>query len=103
MLLSFLSFAVEHNLDLIVLLYNDGSYGAEHIQLWRKQMDTKASLHHWPDFPSVMSALGAKVVQVKELSDLDKAAEAIEQRKPGQPVVIEASLDPDVVSSIMGH
>ncbi len=95
--------AVEHNLDLIVLLYNDGSYGAEHIQLWRKQMDTKASLHHWPDFPSVMSALGAKVVQVKELSDLDKAAEAIEQRKPGQPVVIEASLDPDVVSSIMGH
>lgn len=95
--------AVEHNLDLIVLLYNDGSYGAEHIQLWRKQMDTKASLHHWPEFPSVMSALGARVVQVNDLSDLEKAAEAIEQRKPGQPVVIEASLDPDVVSSIMGH
>lgn len=95
--------AVEHNLDLIVLLYNDGSYGAEHIQLWRKEMDTKASLHHWPDFPSVMTALGARAVQVNELDDLDKVAEAIDQRKPGQPVVIEAALDPDVVSSIMDH
>jgi thiamine pyrophosphate-dependent acetolactate synthase large subunit-like protein len=95
--------AVEHNLDLIVLLYNDGSYGAEHIQLWRKEMDTKASLHHWPDFPSVMSALGANAVRVNDLSDLDHAAEAIDQRQPGQPVVIDTSLDPDVVSSIMGH
>lgn len=95
--------AVEHNLDLIVLLYNDGSYGAEHIQLWRKEMDTKASLHHWPEFPSVLSALGASVVQVNDLGDLDRAAEAIDRRQPGRPVVIEASLDPDVVSGIMGH
>ena len=95
--------AVEHNLDLIVLLYNDGSYGAEHIQLWRKEMDTKASLHHWPDFQSVLPALGARAVQVSEPSDLDDAAKAIAERVPGQPVVIEASLDPDVVSGIMGH
>jgi acetolactate synthase-1/2/3 large subunit len=95
--------AVENNLDLIVLLYNDGSYGAEHIQLWRKEMDTKASLHHWPDFPSVLSALGARVVQVNDVSDIETAAEAIDARTPGQPVVIEASLDPDMVSSIMGH
>ncbi|MGH1493778.1 MAG: thiamine pyrophosphate-binding protein [Acidimicrobiales bacterium] len=95
--------AVEHNLDLIVLLYNDGSYGAEHIQLWRKEMDTKASLHHWPDFPSVLTALGGKVVQVSGLSDIEAAAEAINNRTPGQPVVIEATLDPDMVSSIMGH
>ena len=95
--------AVEHNLDLIVLLYNDGSYGAEHIQLWRKEMDTKASLHHWPDFPSVLSALGGRVVQVSGQSDIEAAAEAINNRTPGQPVVIEATLDPDMVSSIMGH
>jgi acetolactate synthase-1/2/3 large subunit len=95
--------AVENNLDLIVLLYNDSSYGAEHIQLWRKEMDTKASLHHWPAFPSVLSALGARVVQVNELSDLETAAEAINTRTPGQPVVIEACLDADMVSEIMGH
>ncbi len=95
--------AVEHHLDLIVLLFNDGSYGAEHIQLFRKQMDTKASLHHWPDFPSVMTALGASAVQVNSLDDLDLAAAAIADRQPGRPVVIEASLDPDMVSSIAGH
>ncbi len=95
--------AVEHNLDLIVLLYNDGSYGAEHIQLWRKQMDTKASLHHWPEFPPVLGALGTDVVQVADEADFERAAAAIEQRVPGRPVVIEAVLDPDMVSSIMTH
>ncbi len=95
--------AVEHNLDLIVLLYNDGSYGAEHIQLWRKDMDTKASLHHWPDFPSVLGALGAEVVQVADEADYERAAAAIEGRAPGRPVVIEAVLDPDMASSIMAH
>lgn len=95
--------AVENNLDLIVLLYNDGSYGAEHIQLWRQEMDTKASLHHWPDFPSVLRALGTDVVQVADEADFDRAAAAIDGRVPGRPVVIEAVLDPDMVSSIMGH
>ena len=94
--------AVEHNLDLIVVLYNDGSYGAEHIQLWRKQMDTKASLHHWPDLPSVMSSLGADAVVVSNLGDMEAAAVAVRDRRPGRPVFIEAKLDPDVVSSIMG-
>ncbi len=96
--------AVEHNVDLIVLLFNDGSYGAEHIQLWNKQMDTKASLHHWPDFVPVLNALGGKALQVKSVDDFDAVAEAIANRRPGQPIVIEASLDPDMVSSIpRGH
>ena len=95
--------AVEHNLDLIVLLYNDGSYGAEHIQLWRRDMDTKASLHHWPDFPPVLTALGSEVVRVADEADFEAAAAAVENRVPGRPVVIEAMLDPDMVSSIMGH
>jgi acetolactate synthase I/II/III large subunit len=95
--------AVENNIDLIVILYNDGSYGAEHIQLWRKEMDTKASLHHWPEFGPVLTSLGAVAVKVSSIADLEAASTAIENRSPGQPVVIELSLDPDVVSSIMGH
>jgi thiamine pyrophosphate-dependent acetolactate synthase large subunit-like protein len=95
--------AVEHNVDLIVVLYNDGSYGAEHIQLYRKEMDTKASLHNWPDIPTVMASLGAKSVVVEKASDLDTVADAIENRQPGRPVFIEAKLDPDVVSAITNH
>ena len=95
--------AVEHNVDLIVVLYNDGSYGAEHIQLYRKEMDTKASLHHWPDIPAVMTALGATSVVVESVDDFDAVAEAIEGRQPGRPVFIEAKLDPDMVSAIADH
>lgn len=95
--------AVEHNLDLIVLLYNDSSYGAEHIQLWRKDMDTKASLHNWPDFPSALTSLGAKVVTVSDAADFEAVATAIADRQPGEPLVIEASLDADMISTIMGH
>lgn len=93
--------AVEHNIDLIVVLYNDGSYGAEHIQLWRKEMDTKASLHHWPDIPAVMTSLGATSVVVSSLEDLDEVATAVADRRPGQPVFIELKLDPDMVSAMM--
>ncbi|MGI9599145.1 MAG: thiamine pyrophosphate-binding protein, partial [Acidimicrobiales bacterium] len=95
--------AVEHNLDLIVVLYNDGSYGAEHIQLYRKQMDTKASLHHWPDLPAVMTARGARSLVVEKASDFDAVAEAVANRRPGQPLFIEAKLDPDMVSEITDH
>ena len=95
--------AVEHNLDLIVVLYNDGSYGAEHIQLYRKQMDTKASLHHWPDLPAVMTSLGARSLVVEKVSDLDAVADAVAARRPGQPLFIEARLDPDMVSAITDH
>lgn len=96
--------AVEHNLDLIVLLYNDGSYGAEHIQLYRKDMDTKASLHHWPDFAPVMEALGANTVVVSGPDDFDNVSAAVANRQPGRPLFIEARLDPDMVSAITtGH
>lgn len=94
--------AVEHNLDLIVVVYNDGSYGAEHIQLYRKNMDTKASLHHWPDLPEVMTSLGARSVVISNLDDIDAAAKAVEERRPGQPVFIEVKVDPDMISSIRG-
>ncbi len=92
--------AVEMNLDLIVLLYNDGSYGAEHIQLVREQLDTKASLHHWPDFSTVLPALGAKHVSLQTTEDFAEVAVAITEREPGRPLVIEICLDPDLVSSI---
>ena len=95
--------AVEHNVDLIVVLYNDGSYGAEHIQLYREQMDTKASLHHWPDLPAVMTSLGATSVVVDKVADFEAVTDAVDNRQPGRPVFIEAKLDPDMVSAITNH
>ncbi|MGY9075212.1 MAG: thiamine pyrophosphate-binding protein [Acidimicrobiales bacterium] len=92
--------AVHYGLDLIVVLYNDGSYGAEHIQLHRKDMDTSASLHEWPDFVEVAQTLGCAATKVNNVADLKKAADLIDNRVPGQPVLIELTLDPDMISSI---
>ena len=98
-----LSTAVHLGLDLIVIVYNDGSYGAEHIQLVTKGMDPAASLHEWPDFCAVAESMGCDTAKIASLGDIDAALEVVKNRQPGRPVLIEASTDPDVVSAIYGH
>ena len=98
-----LSTAVHLGLDLIVIVYNDGSYGAEHIQLVAKGMDPAASTHEWPDFCAVAASMGCETAKIQALSDIDAAIDIVKNRTAGRPVLIEASIDPDVVSSIYGH
>ncbi len=50
-----------------------------------------------------MTSLGAKSLVVEKTSDLDAVADAIANRRPGQPLFIEAKLDPDMVSAITDH
>ena len=97
------STAVHLGLDLIVIVYNDGSYGAEHIQLVTKGMDPTASLHEWPDFCAVAESMGCQTMRIESLDDIDAAIDVVKNRTPGQPVLIEARTDPDVVSTIYGH
>ena len=94
--------AVAEGLDLITVLHNDSSYGAEHVQLWRKNMAADASMHEWPDLAAVAGSMGFEVVRVRCLADLDLAAKAVATRVPGRPVFIEASLDALMVSEING-
>ena len=98
-----LSTAVHLGLDLIVIVYNAGSYGAEHIQLVTKGMDPAASLHEWPDFCAVAESMGCDTAKITSLDDIDAALEVVKNRPPGRTVLIEASTDPDVVSAIYGH
>ena len=53
------------------MVYNDGSYGAEHIQFHNKGMDPGLSLHRWPDLARVAEAFGCTGVTVRDLADLD--------------------------------
>ena len=98
-----LSTAVHLGLDLIVIVYNDGSYGAEHIQLVTKGMDPTASLHEWPDFCAVAESMGCQTMRIESLDDIDAAIDVVKNRTPGRSVLIEARTDPDVVSTIYGH
>ena len=83
-----------------MVLYNDGSYGAEHVQLVNKGMDTSSSLHHWPDLSAVAAALGCDAVAVRCVDDFAAAAKVVAQRQAGRPVFIEIAVDPDVASRI---
>ena len=85
--------AVRHGCDLIAIVCNDGSYGAEHIQFRRRDMDPALSLFDWPDFAPVAEALGGTGVTVRSTADLEVAAKAIEERD--RPLLIDVKLDPD--------
>ena len=90
--------AVRHGCDLIVVVCNDGSYGAEHIQFRRKDMDPSLSVFDWPDFAPVADALGGKGVTVRSHDDMDAVARAIATRD--RPLLIDIKLDPDKVPQL---
>lgn len=85
--------AARHGANLVVILCNDGSYGAEHVQLRDKQMDPGLIVFDWPDFAPLAEALGGRGVTVQAPADLDTVAEAI--RTGGKPLLIDLKLDPD--------
>ncbi|TWB87736.1 thiamine pyrophosphate-dependent acetolactate synthase large subunit-like protein [Bradyrhizobium macuxiense] len=85
--------AVRYQLDLIVVVCNDGSYGAEHVQFRAKDLDPSLSIFDWPDFASVANVLGGKGLTVRAENDLLAVAEAIKTRN--KPLLIDLKLDPD--------
>lgn len=86
--------AVSQGLDLIVVLYNDGSYGAEYHNFLRADTDPTPSLIDVPDFVAVAEGLGARAVTVTNLGDLPLVEKLIAERSG--PVLIELRLDPSV-------
>lgn len=87
--------AVRHGLDLVVVVINDGAYGAEHIQLRNKGMDPAISTFVWPDLGPVATALGGQGFTVRNRAELDEALAAIAHRD--RPVLIDVKIDPDAV------
>lgn len=92
-----LATAVRESLDLVILLCNDGSYGAEHVQFVRRQMDPSIALTAPPDFVALAAALGVRALRVAGQGDLPAAVEAIRTRKG--PMLIDLRLDPDRMSA----
>ncbi|MGC9667611.1 thiamine pyrophosphate-binding protein [Planosporangium sp. 12N6] len=91
--------AVRHKLDLVVVMFNDSAYGAEHIQFRNKGMDPTPSMFDWPDFAPVADALGGKGYTVRNLDQLDAVLAELPQRD--RPVLIDIKVDPDKV--VIGH
>jgi acetolactate synthase I/II/III large subunit len=92
--------AVRHGVDLVVIVLNDGAYGAEHIQFRRKDMDPAISTFEWPEFGPVATALGGEGYTAHNLAELDAALAAAANRT--RPVLIDIKIDPDAVD-MAGH
>ena len=86
--------AVRYDVKLTVIVCNDGSYGAEHIQLRRKGMDPSLSLFNWPDFAPVATALGGSGVTVRSIADFAAMKDAI--AISDRPLLIDLKIDPNV-------
>lgn len=87
--------AVRTGLDLIVVVCNDGAYGAEHVQLSDRNMDPTMTEFDWPSFAETAIVLGGEGVTVTSPDDLAAVAGAIENRE--RPLLIELVLDPHEV------
>ena len=69
--------SIRNNLPLVVVVCNDGSYGAEYDQFVNKSIDPGLSLFSWPSFAETATALGAIGVTVEDEHDLPAALKAL--------------------------
>jgi thiamine pyrophosphate-dependent acetolactate synthase large subunit-like protein len=83
--------AVRHQLDLIVIVANDGAYGSEDNIYRQKMVDPAASFFEWPDFAPIAAALGGEGVAVRSFRDIEHAEKAIRGRS--KPLLIDIKLD----------
>lgn len=87
--------AVRHGVDVVVVVLDDGAYGAEHVQFREHELDPVMSTFQWPDFAAVARSLGGIGYTVRSAADLDGALAALPGRD--RPVLIDVKIDPDRV------
>lgn len=93
--LSELITAVQENVDLVAIICNDGSYGAEHVQFTNRKMKPGLSMIARIDFVAAATALGLNAIRVEDMQSLDAACAAIATRD--RPILIDLRLDPEKI------
>jgi acetolactate synthase-1/2/3 large subunit len=90
--------AIRQDIPLIVVICNDGSYGAEYDQYVNKGVKTDLSLFSWPSFPAVARSLGADGYAVQTADQLPAALEAVRAQR--RHVVIDVRIGPADVPEV---
>jgi thiamine pyrophosphate-dependent acetolactate synthase large subunit-like protein len=84
--------AVRVGAKLIVVVCNDGGYGAEHVQYVNRGLDPALALFDWPEFAAVAETLGGTGIAVRNRADLERACALIADCSG--PLLIDLKLDP---------
>lgn len=91
-----LSVIQRENLNLTIIVCNDGSYGAEYIQFANRNIPTGLSVISPPDFAGVAKAIGITSIAVNDEDSLNAACNTIAIHNG--PLLIDLRLDPDKVT-----
>ncbi|MDV3126057.1 thiamine pyrophosphate-binding protein [Mycobacterium sp. 21AC1] len=87
-----LATAVREKLPLLVVVYNDGAYGAEYQKLVNEGFSAQHSYNEWPDIAATATGLGTRALTVRKLEDFEAVAEAVDHL--AGPLVVDVRLDP---------
>ena len=90
-----MSTVVREQMNLVVLVFNDGSYGAEHVQFTAKNMSPDLSMINPPDFSAIAKAVGFEACRVSNPDELDSALRIL--RTGSGPRFVDIRLDPILV------
>lgn len=93
------STAVRTGARLVVIICNDGAYGAEHVQFARRQMEPCLSTFDWPDLAAVARTLGGDGIALRSAGDLEAVQAAI--AAADGPLLIDMAIDPWEVPAMM--
>jgi thiamine pyrophosphate-dependent acetolactate synthase large subunit-like protein len=85
------STAVRNRLRLMVVIANDGAYGAEYRKLTEYGVDPAYSLSDWPDFKGVADAMGGHGVTVRSAKEIGALADLVPTLEDG-PVLVDLKL-----------
>lgn len=89
-----LATAVRERLPLIVVVLDDGAYGAEHYKLVHFGANADYSLNTWPDLVTVAQAMGAGGMTVRQVADLETLPARLADHDG--PFLLDVKLDPHV-------
>ncbi len=84
---------------LVVVICNDGSYGAEYDQFVTKGMNPELSLFQWPSFADTANAVGAIGITVEGEADVEAAVKVLADL-PEQSVVVDVRIGPGDIPEV---
>ncbi|CCH79157.1 putative acetolactate synthase [Nostocoides japonicum T1-X7] len=85
---------VRNDARLVILVVNDGAYGAEWESLGAAGVDPEYSRTRWPDFVTMAAATGVEAVAVRNLAELDALAPRLVD--PSGPLLVDLRIDPSL-------
>lgn len=87
-----LATAVRERLPMVIVVYNDGAYGAEYQKLVNEGFPAHHSYNEWPDIARTAAGMGCRALTIRKPEDFESVGEGI-TRLSG-PLVLDIRLDP---------